>query len=66
MAASALRARPRAAVRCTCDRCDPPATPLTASAIGWRVLAGAAVGQLLVVVLDYAIGGPGPFVLFGL
>lgn len=39
---------------------------LTANGIAWRVLAGLALGQLIVVVLDAAIGGPGPFVLFGL
>lgn len=29
-------------------------------------LAGFAVGQLFVIVLDRLIGGPGPFVAFGL
>ena len=38
----------------------------TADQIGRRVVAGIAVGQLLVVALDAAIGGPGPLVLFGL
>ncbi len=40
--------------------------PLGANGIAKRVLAGLAMGQLIVVVLDAAIGGPGPFVLFGL
>lgn len=39
---------------------------LTANQIATRCMAGLAVGQLLVVVLDRAIGGPGPFALFGL
>ncbi len=29
------------------------------------ILAGVAVGQLLVVVLDRMVGGPGPLALFG-
>ncbi len=40
--------------------------PLTAHAIACRALAGLALGQLIVVLLDAATGGPGPFVLFGL
>lgn len=31
----------------------------------WFCLAGLGLGQLAVIVLDAAIGGPGPFVLFG-
>jgi hypothetical protein len=34
--------------------------------VATRCMAGLLVGQLVVVVLDYAIGGPGPFFLFGL
>ena len=40
--------------------------PLTANGIAGRVLAGLAIGQLIVIALDAAIGGPGPFVLFDL
>lgn len=40
--------------------------PLTANGIAARVLAGLAIGQLIVIALDAAIDGPGPFVLFGL
>lgn len=43
-----------------------PAPPLTANGIAGRALAGLAIGQLIVIVLDAVIGGPGPFVLFGL
>lgn len=39
---------------------------LTVNQIAARCLAGFAIGQAIVVVLDRAIGGPGPFVLFGL
>lgn len=38
---------------------------LTANQIGKRCVAGILVGQLLVVALDAAIGGPGAFALFG-
>lgn len=44
----------------------PPADDrLTPTQWGWCVLAGFGLGQLAVVVIDAAIGGPGPFVLFG-
>lgn len=40
--------------------------PLSASGIAGRILAGLSIGQLIVIALDAMIGGPGPFVLFGL
>lgn len=43
-----------------------PDASLTANAIARRGLAGLAIGQLIVIMLDAATGGPGPFVLFGL
>ncbi|WP_156025784.1 hypothetical protein [Sphingomonas phyllosphaerae] len=39
---------------------------LTANGVATRALAGLALGQLIVIALDAATGGPGPFVLFGL
>lgn len=52
------------AARCRCRRCDPPR--LTGQQRAVRVLLGLAIGQLAVVAIDAAIGGPGPFTLFGL
>jgi len=43
----------------------PDTAPLSANRIAALGLAGVAIGQLLVIALDWAIGGPGPFVLFG-
>ncbi len=44
-----------------------PADPrLTAHQIACRCAAGLVTGQLLVVVIDRLIGGPGPFAVLGL
>ncbi len=53
---------PLHAMDCACPKCAPQA-----GALRWtlRILAALAIGQLLTVALDAAIGGPGPFVLFG-
>lgn len=39
---------------------------LSANQIARRALAGIAVGQMLAIVIDRTIGGPGAFALFGL
>ncbi|HEX8554357.1 MAG TPA: hypothetical protein VF695_06590 [Sphingomonas sp.] len=40
--------------------------PLSPNQISARCLAGFVIGQLLVIVIDKAIDGPGPFAMFGL
>lgn len=43
-----------------------PTPPLTANQKGALTIAGLALGQLIVIVIDHVTHGPGPFVLFGL
>lgn len=44
----------------------PRPDPLTANQKAAYAIAGLAIGQLIVAVLDHVLHGPGPFVLFGL
>lgn len=43
-----------------------PDSPLTPNEKAFLTIVGIGVGQLIVVLLDTILGGPGPFVLFGL
>lgn len=62
------RARPRF-TSCTCAACR---APIAAPApLSWRrrlalIAAGFVVGQLLVILFDRVVGGPGPFAWIGL
>lgn len=63
-----LRPR-RCFASCTCAACRAPAS--APARLSWRrrltlIAAGLVVGQLLVIVLDRVIGGPGPFAWIGL
>lgn len=54
-------------MNCDCPRCEPAQprrSPLVSAST--QILAGFAVGQAIVFVLDRLQGGPGPLVVFGL
>lgn len=53
---------------CRCHRCDPWKVRKVehANAAALRTIIGLALGAMLVLVLDAAIGGPGPLSLFGI